>query len=125
MAGGILVAKRTAALVWHGRTLVIQAGETFAREGHPILDSYGDEFEPIMVHFEVDDSESEKTEAPKAPPAPEPSPPAQDEPKAQQPAEPAPKDVRAWAAEQGIDVPARGKLPENVVQQYQAAHTEA
>lgn len=35
--------------------------------------------------------------------------------------EPSAKDVRAWAAEQGIDVPARGKLPAELVEQYLAA----
>lgn len=32
-----------------------------------------------------------------------------------------PKAVRTWAKEQGIDVPARGRLPRSVVEQYQAA----
>ncbi|GAA1549220.1 histone-like nucleoid-structuring protein Lsr2 [Nocardioides humi] len=31
------------------------------------------------------------------------------------------KDVRAWAAEQGIDVPARGRIAADVVEKYQAA----
>lgn len=34
---------------------------------------------------------------------------------------PAPKAVRAWARGQGIDVPARGPLPEDVVARYLAA----
>jgi hypothetical protein len=47
-------------------------------------------------------------------PAPTPEPVASAE-------EPAPKDVRAWARDQGIDVPARGKVPDDVVEQYKAA----
>jgi len=35
---------------------------------------------------------------------------------------PAPKAVREWATEQGLDVPARGRLPEDVVEAYQRAH---
>ncbi len=46
------------------------------------------------------------------------------EPSAPEPAQseekPTPKlaDVRAWAKEQGIDVPARGKVPDDVLDQY-------
>lgn len=32
-----------------------------------------------------------------------------------------PKAVRAWAASAGIDVPARGRIPNDVVEQYHAA----
>ncbi len=35
---------------------------------------------------------------------------------------PAPRDVRAWAVGQGIEVPARGRLSAALVQQYSAAH---
>lgn len=38
--------------------------------------------------------------------------------------EPKPADVRAWAKEAGVDVPARGKLPAEVVDAYKAAHAE-
>lgn len=31
-------------------------------------------------------------------------------------------DVRAWATAQGIDVPARGRIPQQVRDQYEAAH---
>jgi hypothetical protein len=37
--------------------------------------------------------------------------------------EPKPAVVRAWAAEQGIDVSAKGKLPADVLAAYKAAHT--
>jgi hypothetical protein len=36
--------------------------------------------------------------------------------------EPAAKDIRAWAKEQGIEVPARGKLAPELVEQLKAAH---
>jgi hypothetical protein len=34
---------------------------------------------------------------------------------------PKPSDVRAWAKAEGIDAPARGKLPDELVEQYLAA----
>lgn len=35
---------------------------------------------------------------------------------------PSAKDVRAWAEEQGLDVPARGRVPASVLDAYAAAH---
>ncbi|EFQ84340.1 hypothetical protein HMPREF0063_11056 [Aeromicrobium marinum DSM 15272] len=35
---------------------------------------------------------------------------------------PAPKDVRAWAVEQGLDVPSRGRIPASISEAYTAAH---
>ena len=32
------------------------------------------------------------------------------------------KAVRAWATEQGLDVPARGRIPGEIVEQYKASH---
>ena len=32
------------------------------------------------------------------------------------------KQVRAWAKDQGIDVPARGRVPSDVLDKYNAAH---
>ena len=115
MTSDILVAKRTAALVWGGKQVVIQAGETFARAGHPILEMYGDEFEPVTVHFEVESS----TKASAKSPSPETK--QTDPPKESEHAQPDAKAVRAWAADNGVDVPPRGKLPDKVVEQYLAA----
>lgn len=106
MAGDILVAKATAALTWQGQTVFIQQGVTLARQGHPILDAAGDMFGPIHVHFDIEQA------APAA--APEPK-------KTEAPKEPDAKAVRAWAADNGIEVPPRGKLPDKVVEQYLAA----
>jgi hypothetical protein len=33
-----------------------------------------------------------------------------------------PKEVRAWAKSQGIDVPERGRIPASVVEQYLSSH---
>jgi hypothetical protein len=35
---------------------------------------------------------------------------------------PEPKAVREWAAGQNIDVPSRGRIPAEVIEQYEAAH---
>ena len=43
------------------------------------------------------------------------------EPESPEP-KPAAKDVRAWAKETSVDVPASGPIPAAVVEQYQAAH---
>lgn len=32
------------------------------------------------------------------------------------------KDIRAWAVEQGIDIPARGRIPADIRARYEAAH---
>ncbi|WAL67141.1 Lsr2 family protein [Amycolatopsis cynarae] len=37
-------------------------------------------------------------------------------------AEPEPKDVREWAGAAGMEVPARGKIPAEVVEAYKQAH---
>ncbi|MCI0632516.1 MAG: hypothetical protein L0206_01140 [Actinobacteria bacterium] len=37
---------------------------------------------------------------------------------------PSAKDVRAWARVEGLDAPARGPLPDELVEQYVAAHAE-
>ncbi|WP_433498162.1 Lsr2 family DNA-binding protein [Sphaerimonospora sp. CA-214678] len=34
-------------------------------------------------------------------------------------------DVREWAREQGVEVPARGKVPDEVVERFIAAHPDA
>lgn len=109
MAGDIYVARKTAALVFAGKTVFIEEGTTMAREGHPILNAAGEMFAPLVIHFEVDpDADGQEDGAA----------PAAD-------STPAPKDVRAWAAQQGIEVPARGKIPAEVNEQYVAAHQEA
>lgn len=51
----ILVAKRSAIVMFDGRRVTIRAGRTHVRAGHPILDGRQDMFEPIKVEFEVDD----------------------------------------------------------------------
>lgn len=56
---------------------------------------------------------------------PEPEPDGDDEEETSETSE-APKaaEVRAWAKAAGVDVPARGKVPPEVVEQFKAAHSE-
>lgn len=35
---------------------------------------------------------------------------------------PSPKDVRAWAVAQGLDVPSRGRIPASLVEAYESQH---
>ncbi|MFJ9374430.1 histone-like nucleoid-structuring protein Lsr2 [Streptomyces sp. NPDC101455] len=116
----ILVARDSVLAEYDGRPLYIHKGVTTVREGHPLLDTFGALFEPLTPTFEVKEEPDDGGEQEAAVPQTTDSsatPPATPDP--------APKDVRAWAAEQGIEVPARGKIPDAVVEQYQAAHTEA
>ncbi|MFI0897070.1 histone-like nucleoid-structuring protein Lsr2 [Streptomyces sp. NPDC020983] len=112
MAGGIYVARKSAALVFAGKTVFIEEGSTMAREGHPILDAAGEMFQPVFVHFEVDGEDGQT-------PAPE------KQEKNAPVEQPAAKDVRAWAKEQGIEVPVRGAVPQDVTDAYVAAHQGA
>jgi hypothetical protein len=90
----ILVAKSAAQIHYEGQRIVLCAGRTTVRAGHPLLEQYGDLFEPLKVDY--------------------------DTAAAAGPVEPDAKTVREWAAANGISVPARGKLPAEVVRQYQA-----
>lgn len=105
----IFVATNSVLAEYNGQPLYIHQGVTTVRAGHPLLDTFGGLFEPLRPMFEVDDEPEGETEAGDA---------------ASAPAGPAPKDVRAWAAGQGIEVPARGKIPAEVNEQYAAAHQE-
>lgn len=104
---GILVAKVNA-LLFHGdRRLTIRKGVTTIREGHPLLAGREHLFEPWSITLDYDPNE-----------APE-SAPGADEPQAA--GQPDAKAVRAWAAANGIEVSPKGKLPQDVIDQYLAA----
>jgi hypothetical protein len=109
MAGDILAANCTAAVVWQGRSIVIEQDVTLARTGHPILDTYGELFSPLFVHFEVDGDPAPAEAAPQTAPA----------------GTPDPKAVRAWAAGNGVEVSAKGKIPDAVNAAFLAAQQGA
>lgn len=126
MAGRIWVGKPGSVLSWEGRTLTLGEG-TYAREGHPILDAYPHEFEPVTVTFDTEQPTaspgpaSETTQTPNEPDSPADDAPHEPSAREQPDTKPDAKAVRVWAAEQGIDVPQRGKLPSDVIEQYVAA----
>jgi Lsr2 len=108
-----------------GRTDRAEAVAAVLRERH------GYEVEPTKKEKPVKTDDSDEPPAPG--PAPEradlgPTPENTAEPAPEPPAkpssEPSPQDVRAWAAEQGIKVPARGRLSDEVVQAYLRAHQD-
>lgn len=100
----ILMAAASAAITMDGIPHMVEAGRTLAHADHPIVTGSPSLWQPLRVHY--------STAEPEAPVEPEPAP------------QPDAKAVRAWAAEQGIEVPPRGKLPADVVERYQAATAE-
>jgi hypothetical protein len=69
--GNVWVAKETFACEIDGEQIIVQAGQTRAREGHPLLDTYREMFEPADtgVAFEVEQATAapgEKRGAPSA-----------------------------------------------------------
>ncbi|MGW4876544.1 Lsr2 family DNA-binding protein [Streptomyces sp. NPDC004262] len=99
----ILMAAQSAAVSMDGIPHMIEAGRTLAHADHAIVTACPSLWQPLRVHYSTDIPEAVGSEAP----------------------EPDAKDVRAWAAENGIEVSPKGKLPAGVIEQYQAAHTEA
>lgn len=89
------IARRSAVVVLDGTPHRVRRGRSVAHADSPVVREHPELWRVLPVDF------------PAAP---------------ARPAGPAPKDVRAWARAQGIDVPARGQLPADVVAQYQAAH---
>lgn len=102
----ILMAAQSAAITMDGIPHMVEAGRTLAHADHPIVMGSPSLWQSLRVHY--------STSEPEAPVEPEPEPASQPDVKA----------VRAWAAEQGIEVPPRGKLPGDVVERYQAATAE-
>lgn len=65
VAGAILVAKKSAVLMFRGKKLTIAADRTTVREGHPLLDGNERLFVELVPTYELDeDAESESKKAP-------------------------------------------------------------
>jgi Lsr2 len=101
MAEILMAAESAAITLDDGIPHMIEAGRTLAHADHPIVTGCPSLWQPLRVHYST-----ARPEAPKA-------------------AEPDAKAVRAWAKEQGIEVPSRGALPAEAVERYQAAHPGA
>lgn len=120
----ILVAKKTALLLYGNTRIAITKGKTTARDGHPALEGREGLFGPLTVDLEYDwADQSNQLQAKPAAPVTQSA--AEDAEPAVPETQPDAKAVRAWAAANGVDVPPRGKLPQSAVDQYKAAAQEA
>lgn len=106
----IFVATGSVVAQFEGLPVYIHQGVTTARGGHPVLAAFPHLFVPLRPTFEVEAEAEAGVEKEGAPPAPGAEPPA-----------PSPADIRAWAAGQGIEVPAKGRIPADVNEAFQAA----
>ena len=102
----ILVARRSTAVVIDGTRHRVRRGQTTAHADAAIAVQYPDLWQPLQVDFAGEG---------------EPTGPAASTPPSAGGAAPTNKAVRAWAKAEGIDVPARGKIPDDVIAQYEAA----
>lgn len=64
MAGEILIATETVLTTFEGENVYIYAGQTTAREGHPILKGRENMFAPVPVTYDLDEPEPEPAKAP-------------------------------------------------------------
>lgn len=94
MAEILMAAQSAAVTLDDGIPRMIEAGRTMAHADHPIVTGCPSLWQPLRVHYSTAEPDPTQYDA---------------------------KAVRAWAAQQGVDVPARGKLPDTIVAQYQAA----
>jgi|SRR5690606_31813694 hypothetical protein len=112
MSADIYVATESAVLFVGGQQYVVHKGRTRVRAGHPLLARNAHLFGPLGVDYDIEQTaESAPVEQATAAPG-----------EKRELSKPDPAVVRAWAADNSIDVPARGKLPASVIADYLAAH---
>lgn len=111
----LLVAKTNAVVQYGGKRIVLRKGATIAESGADIVRDRPHLWEPLSVDYPAS-----KGAAPSAPPVEQ----ATAAPGEQREI-PSTKAVRDWAREHGYDVPARGKLPPEIVDAYTAVHGKA
>lgn len=70
MAGDILVAKRSAFFTYEGQRVMVKAGRTHVRAGHPILAGREDMFAPVEVDFDLDEPDADESDADEPKPKP-------------------------------------------------------
>lgn len=148
MTADLMLARRTAVVVLDGTPHRVRRGRTTAHADAPVVRARPDLWRPIVVdypatgpatHITINVSEvpDEKAlvEAVRAAITNHPggtvvalggndSRASTLAPAGGAAAKPAPKAIRAWARERGIEVPARGTLPDDVVAAYQAAQEQ-
>jgi len=62
MSNNILVCRESAVVKVDGERYVFTRGVTRVRDGHPLLDRFGEYFEPIAVHYDLPDVETTREE---------------------------------------------------------------
>ena len=91
----VVIASQSAKVTVDGVSQWVRRGRTLAHSDHPVVADSPNLWEGLVINFPTGDT-----------------------------AEPAAREVRAWAKEQGLDVPERGKVPADLVEQYKAAQVE-
>lgn len=127
----VMIATRTRELRVDGRRYRLRRGRTTAHSTHPAVLAYPDAWMPLPVDLRAPGAEPGNAPAEeglasggvlpdRGAPRRRCRPGSDDTPDLAERA----AAIRAWAAEQGIDVSPRGKIPAAVVKQYEAAHRE-
>ena len=49
----LMVAKQNATYDFMGAPVILVAGKTIVRQGHPVMKGHEDLFEPVLVHYET------------------------------------------------------------------------
>lgn len=112
----VMLARRTGTVLVDGHRRLVRKGRTTAHADHSIVDRYPHLWEPLSVDYATsDEPEQVDVTPPGKSPGSETTPAAAAKP-------PTPSQVRRWAADNDIDVPARGKPPAAVYEQYARAH---
>jgi hypothetical protein len=102
----VVVAQVDTRAVVGGRSVRIRARCSTAHADAQVVRDHPDWWVPFLVDFPVEDATAVDASVPSmaaAPPAP------------------SPKAVRAWARAEGLEAPARGPLPDDLVDRYLAA----
>lgn len=102
MSAEIYVATDSAVLFAAGQQFVVHRNSTRVRAGHPVLARNAHLFKPLDVDYDVEQTTAtpgEKRSVAKTLDL---------------------AAVRAWAKDNDIDVPSRGRVPDSVIEQYQA-----
>lgn len=53
----LMVAKQNATYDYNGGPVIVIAGKTIVRQGHPVMRGHEDLFEPLLVHYETEPAE--------------------------------------------------------------------
>lgn len=63
----IFVAKESFATDYEGSPIIVKAGQTRVRKGHPLLKKHAQFFEPLEIHYDVEQATAKPGESRGAP----------------------------------------------------------